>query len=144
MRRRLVDARYLEASIPATSPGRFEVETGARVVPVNDLPTEADAAERFTVLGAGKTAVDACTWLLNAGVDPERIRWVRPRDMWFHHRRHFQPLELVGENMDGISLDAESAANATDVDDLFDRWRSRGGCSASTRPFGRRCTEAPC
>jgi hypothetical protein len=121
IRRRLVDARYLEASIPATSPGMFEVEAGARVVPVNDLPAELESAERFTVLGAGKTAVDACTWLLDNGVAPERIRWVRPRDMWFHHRRHFQPLDLVGDNMDGISLDAEAGANAADIDDLFER-----------------------
>jgi NAD(P)-binding Rossmann-like domain len=125
-RRRVVDARYLEASIPATGPGTFEVDPGARVVPVNDLPTVVDSAERFTVLGAGKTAVDACTWLLEAGVAPERIRWIRPRDMWFHHRRHFQPLDLVGENMDGISLDAEAAANATDIDDLFDRLEESG------------------
>lgn len=126
VRRKLVDARYLEASIPATSPGLFEVAPGVRAVPVNDLPAQAQSAQRFTVLGSGKTAVDACTWLLENGVEPDRIRWVRPRDMWFHHRRHFQPLELVGENMEGISLDAEAGANATDLDDLFERLEASG------------------
>ncbi len=126
VRRKLVDARYQEASVPATHPGTFDVSSGANVVPVNDLPTAVESASQFTVLGAGKTAVDACTWLLDRDVAPDRIRWVRPRDMWFHHRRHFQPLELVGENMDGISLDAEAGANATDIDDLFARLEDAG------------------
>ena len=111
---------------------------------VNDLPTAAESAERFTVLGAGKTAVDACTWLLDHGVSPDRIRWIRPRDMWFHHRRHFQPLELVGENMEGVSLDAEAGANATDLEDLFARLESAGRLRASIRSPGRRCTAARC
>lgn len=129
VRRKLVDARYLEASVPATHPGTFDVASGANVVPINDLPTAAESAAQFAVLGSGKTAVDACTWLLDSGVAPDRIRWVRPRDMWFHHRRHFQPLELVGENMEGISLDAEAGANATDIDDLFGRLEDAGRLS---------------
>ena len=124
VRRKLVDARYLEAAIPATHPGSFDVATGARVVAVNDLPQAAESAGRFKVLGSGKTAVDACTWLLDNGFAPELIGWVRPRDMWFHDRRHFQPLDLVGQNIEGISLDAEAGANAADIDDLFERLES--------------------
>ena len=126
VRRKLVDARYLEASVPATHARPFDVASGARVVPVNDLPAVAGSAASYTVLGAGKTAVDACTWLLGNGVDPERIRWVRPRDAWFYDRRHFQPLELVGGIMEGISVDAEAGAQAEDVDDLFDRLEASG------------------
>ena len=126
VRRKLVDARYLEASIPATHEPSFDVASGARVVPVNDLPAAARPGSRYTVLGSGKTAVDACTWLLDNDVAPDRIRWVRPRDHWFHHRRHFQPLDLVGENMEAISLDAKAAAEAADIDDLFDRLEASG------------------
>ena len=121
VRRKVVDARYLEASIPATHKPPFEIAPGARVVPVNELPAAAGAKDRYSVLGSGKTAVDACTWLLDNDVAPDRIRWVRPRDHWFHHRRHFQPLDLVGDNMDAISRDAQAAAEATDIDDLFAR-----------------------
>ena len=78
------------------------------------------------MLGSGKTAVDACVWLLDNGVEPDRIRSVRPRDHWFHHRRHYQALDLVGDNMEGISLDAQAGAEATDVDDLFDRLEASG------------------
>lgn len=126
VRRRVVDARYLEASIPATHQPSFDVAPGARVVPVNDLPEAAPPRGRYTVLGAGKTAVDACTWLLDNHVGPDRIRWVRPREHWFHHRRHFQPLDLVGENMEGLAVDAQAAAEAESVEDLFERLEAAG------------------
>lgn len=125
VRHKVVDARYLEASVPATHTPPFEISSRAWVVPVNDLPA-ADSTSSFTVLGAGKTAVDACCWLLDNDVEPDRIRWIRPRDMWFHDRAHFQPLEQVGAIMHGISLDAEAGAEATDIDDLFGRLEASG------------------
>lgn len=126
VRRKLVDARYLEASIPATHTPSFEVAPSVRLVPVNDLPAVAESGLRYTVLGSGKTAVDACFWLVDNGVEPDRIRWVRPREAWFHHRADFQPLDQVGGVMAGMALDAESGAGATDVDDLFDRLEGCG------------------
>jgi hypothetical protein len=126
VRRKVVDARYLEASIPATHTPTFEVSGDARVVPVNELPAAADAGSSYALLGSGKTAVDACGWLLDNGVSPERIRWIRPRDAWFLDRAHFQPLDQVGAIMEGISLDVDAAAQATDLDDLFGRLEASG------------------
>jgi hypothetical protein len=126
VRRKVVDARYLEASIPATHSIPFQVAPGARVIPVNDLPTEARSSSTYAVLGSGKTAVDACVWLLDNDVPPDRIRWVRPRDAWFYDRRHFQPLDQVGALMEGIALDAEAGADAADLDDLFERLEASG------------------
>jgi hypothetical protein len=126
VRRKVVDARYLEASIPATHKPPFEIEEGVRVVPVNDLPAVAEPGTQYTVLGSGKTAADACTWLLDNDVAPDRIRSVRPRDHWFHHRRHYQGLDLVGDNMEGISLDAQAGAEAKDLEDLFARLEDSG------------------
>jgi hypothetical protein len=125
-RRKLVDARYLEASVPATHAPSFEAAADASVVPINDLPAAARSASSYTVLGSGKTAVDACMWLLDSGVDPDRIRWVRPRDAWFHHRRDFQPLEQVGAIIEGIARDAEAAAQAASLQDLFERLEASG------------------
>ena len=126
VRRRIVDARYLEASIPATHEVPFELAAGVRLVPINDLPDAAQPRRSYTVLGSGKTAADACTWLLANGVEPDGIRWVRPRDAWFHDRRHFQPLDQVGSIMDGLALDAEAGAAARDILDLFDRLEASG------------------
>lgn len=126
VRRRLVDARYLEGSIPATHTAPFEVATGAQLVPVNDLPAAAASASCFVVIGSGKTAADACMWLLDNDVEPERIQWVRPREAWFYDRRHFQPLEQVGSIMEGVSQDAEAGAGAANIDGLFEALEDSG------------------
>ena len=126
VRRRVVDARYLEASVPATHTPTFSVDAGARVVPINDLPAVADSVSVYAVLGSGKTAVDACMWLLDNDIPPDRIRWVRPREHWFHDRAHFQPLEQVGAIMESIALDAEAGAQAETLEDLFHRLEASG------------------
>jgi hypothetical protein len=126
VRRKIVDARYLEASIPATHVAPFDVAPGVRVLPVNDLPAAAQSASFYVVLGSGKTAADACIWLLGNGVEPDRIRWVRPRDAWFYDRARFQPLQQVGAIMEGNSLDAEAGAQAVNIDDLFERLEASG------------------
>jgi hypothetical protein len=126
VRRKVVDARYLEASVPATHDPTFEIDDDAGVVSVNDLPAAARAGASYTILGAGKTSVDACMWLLDHDVDADRIRWVRPRDAWFHDRAHFQPLDQVGAVIKSIAQDAEAGAEAADLDDLVERLEASG------------------
>ncbi len=129
VRRRVVDARYLEGSIPATHTVPFEVAPSARVIPVNDLAAAVPAADRFVILGSGKTAADACIWLLDNDVEPDRIRWVRPRDAWFYDRRHFQPLEHVASTIEGLALDVEAGAVAESIDGLFEQLEASGRVS---------------
>jgi hypothetical protein len=86
----------------------------------------ADAPDGFTILGSGKTALDACTWLLDNGVDPDRIRWVRPRDAWLTPRAVFQPLDLIGGSVEYLGRAVAALAQATDVDDLFHRLEEDG------------------
>ncbi len=126
VRKRVVDARYLEPSIPATHDPPFAIEPGARLIPVNDLVRPSAPATAFTVLGGGKTAIDACLWLLDAGVPPEAIRWIRPRDAWLLDRAFQQPLDLLPRLIEGVSLYLEAAAQAEDVADLFRRLESCG------------------
>ena len=75
----------------------------------------------YVIIGAGKTAVDACLWLLEIGVSPDDIRWIKPRESWYLNRVFAQGGELVGTLFEGISLQVEAAARATSVDDLFAR-----------------------
>ena len=126
VRRRVVDARYLETSIPATHTPSFGVEPGVRLIPVNDLVRLAGPASGYTIIGGGKTAMDACIWLLDNGVPPEVIRWIRPRDAWLLDRAYQQPLELVTWLIEGVSLSLEAAAQAEDVNDLFGRLEACG------------------
>jgi len=126
VRQRVVDARYLEPSIPATHVPPFGIEPGARLVPVNDLARLNGPASGFTILGGGKTAIDACLWLLGEGVPPESIRWVRPRDAWLLDRAFQQPLGLLPRLMEGVSLYLEAAAGAENVTGLFRRLEASG------------------
>ena len=142
VRKRVVDARYLEPSIPATHIPPFGIEPGTRLIPVNDLVGLSGPASGFTILGGGKTAVDACLWLLDAGVPAEAIRWVRSRDAWLLDRAFQQPLGLLPRLMEGVSLYLEAAAQAEDVTDLFRRLEACGQLvrlDSSVEPAMFRC-----
>lgn len=95
-------------------------------VPVGRLPERAADHDRFVVIGAGKTAADAALWLLDAGVGPSRIRWIRPRDMWVNDRAGLQPLAQVGALMAGLADDAEAGAHASDLVDFCHRLEDAG------------------
>jgi hypothetical protein len=99
VRRKIVDATYVESDIPSLHTPGFVIDPDVRLIPPNDLVHLGDPASGFTIIGAGKTAMDTCTWLLDAGVDANQIRWIRPRDGWFFNRAYMQPLALVASYM---------------------------------------------
>jgi hypothetical protein len=121
---RVVDARYLAPDIPTESPPRFGVADGARVIPVNDLARLEDAPSQYVVVGSGKTATDACIWLLARGVDPDAICWVRPRDPWMLDRAVVQPDPAVFLGMVADTMQAAEAAAS--LEDLFLRLEDAG------------------
>lgn len=121
---RIVDGRYLAPDIPAEVPPPFEVAADAWVVPVNDLPRLEEAAGQYVIVGSGKTATDACVWLLGHGVDPDAICWVRPRDPWMLNRAVVQPDPAVFLGMAADLMEAAEAA--TTVEDLFLRLEDGG------------------
>lgn len=126
VRRRLVDATYLESSIPATHAPGFTVDPDASLLTPNALVDLAEPANGFTVLGAGKTAMDTVCWLVGEGVDPESIRWVRPRDCWTSDRGSIQPLSLVAGFAAWVADQNEVCAEAGSIDELFPGLEARG------------------
>jgi hypothetical protein len=126
VRRKVVDATYLETPVPSTHTPSFDLDPNAQLIPINGLVALTEPGTGYTVIGAGKTAMDACTWLLDNGVTPDAIRWIRPRDAWLLDRKFTQPLELVASLIEGVSLNLEAAAHAQDVDDLFRRLEACG------------------
>jgi hypothetical protein len=119
--RKLVDATYVASEVPSRHVPAFTVEDGVRLLPPNDLVRLGDAPDGFTVIGAGKTAMDTCNWLLDQAVDPDRIRWIKPRDAWLFNRAVGQPLDLVSSYMRLQACWVEAAANASDVLDFGHR-----------------------
>lgn len=121
VRRKVVDTTYLEGEFPATSAPPFEVADGVRCVPAGDIARIRERPERFTIIGAGKTALDACVWLLEQGVPAPAIRWIKPREAWWLNRRFNQPHALLPDLYRGIAIQLEAMAQATSVEDLFAR-----------------------
>jgi hypothetical protein len=126
VRKKRVDATYLEPSVPASYKPPFEVGTEARLVPINDLARSVERADRYVIIGSGKTATDACLCLLEIGVSAEDIQWIKPREAWQMNRVFTQGGELVGTLFEGISLQVEAAAEASSAVDLFDRLNASG------------------
>ena len=112
VRRRIVDATYVASEIPSRHRPPYVVDADAGVIPPNELVNLGAAPSGFTVIGAGKTAMDTCCWLLDMGVDPDRVRWIRPRDVWVFDRSTLQPLDLVASYMLMQARWVESAALA--------------------------------
>lgn len=121
---RIVDARYLAPDIPATTPPPFDVAADARVIPVNDLARLSEPPSQYVIVGSGKTATDACIWLLAHGVDAAAICWVRPREPWMLNRAVVQPDPAVILGMAADTM--EAAAAATSLAELFLRLEDAG------------------
>src|SRR5207302_409620 len=118
---------YVESEIPSRHTPAFEVDEGVRLLPPNGLVHLDESPSGFTVIGAGKTAVDTCCWLLDTGVSPDAIRWIKPREAWVFNRAFTQPLELVGSSY--MQLQARwvgAAAEADDGPDFAHRLESSG------------------
>ena len=125
-RRKIVDATYVQSEIPSRHVPSFTVEPGVTLVPPNGLVDLGEPADRFTVIGAGKTAIDTCVWLLEAGVDSDRVRWIRGRDPWQFDRTFTQPLDLVGSYMRLQARWVTAAAAAKDGQDFARRLEDAG------------------
>ncbi|PUA79900.1 NAD(P)-binding protein [Nocardioides currus] len=121
---RVVNAHHLAPTIPAETPPPFLVEPGARVVAVNELARLEELPASYVVVGSGKTATDACVWLLEHGVDPGAICWVRPREPWMLNRAVVQPDPAIFLGMAADVMQAGAAA--TTLDDFFLRMEEGG------------------
>lgn len=126
VKRKTIDTTYLEGDIPATSPPPFELTEGVRCVPAGALARLDHRPDDFVVIGAGKTAVDTCVWLLEQGVEPDSIRWVKPREGWWLNRRFFQPHTLLPDLYRGVAIQLEAMAQATSIRDLYARLEEQG------------------
>lgn len=127
IRKKLVDSTVLDMQIPLTHKRNFEVADHVTCIPPNDLTRAAPGHKHFTILGAGKTAIDAVVWLLANDVPPERISWVLPRDPWLFNRAFFQPGNTsFATTVGGIATLFENVAAANSIEDLCSRMETTG------------------
>ena len=127
VRKKHVDATRLHTSVPLTHTRQYEVADRVVCIPPNHLTRLAPEHKRYTVLGAGKTAIDSVLWLLSAGAPPEAISWVLPRDPWLLNRASFQPGDqFVKPTMAGVANQYEICATAQSIAEVCERMESAG------------------
>lgn len=119
VRKKLVNAAQFQTQIPSTHKRKFDVADGVTCIPPNDLPKHIADHDHVTVLGAGKTAMDAIVWLQELGYPIEAISWVVPRDMWMWNRKFTQPgMEFFEQTIGGQASAFEVYANAETPKDI--------------------------
>lgn len=127
VRKKIVDGTHSRMQVPATTPPRYSVESGVHCVPVNELARLAQPQAGYVVVGAGKTGMDACIWLLEQGVDPDHIRWIMPRDSWVLNRANVQSGdEFFLDTWGSMTRQLEVVVAADDVQDLMLRLEAAG------------------
>jgi hypothetical protein len=125
--RRTVDATHSRMQIPSTTPPAYAVAPGVTCVPPNRVRAVAAAHRHFVVVGAGKTGMDTCVWLLANGADPDQITWVVPRDSWVLDRGNFQGGEaFFARFCRSLADQVDAVAGAESVDDVFARLEASG------------------
>lgn len=113
--RRIVDGTYNKVEVPSVVAPRYEVDADVTLVPPNALPQVKRPWERYVVIGAGKTGIDAIGFLLDQGVSQERIQWVVPNDAWLWGRATVQP----GGALKTITAFVESIVSAKSIDEVY-------------------------
>lgn len=131
VRRKLVDATFYQTSVPSTHKRAFAVDEDARICIPGDLPDlwkrPADIPETFVILGGGKTAMDVAVWLIEAGVAPGRIHWVRPRDSWLNNRKFIQPGEdFLAATVESQMAHLEAFRTAQSGEEVFETLEKGG------------------
>ena len=140
---RTVDATYMNVRVPAMGAPSYEVAQGVHCVAPNALAGLQGEWERYVVVGAGKTGVDACLFLLENGARPDSICWIKPRDSWLWDRARAQSGDLFEESIRPFALEQiTTVAESESVDDLFDRASAAGvllSIDEDIRPTMFRC-----
>ena len=124
---RRVVTTHVNIVVPSMRPPSYAVAPGVDCVPPNDLPRIRDARDRYVIVGAGKTAMDACLWLLSHGIAPQRLTWIKPRDSWILDRAAVQPgSQFAKRVLRDFSSQLAAVAEAESLPDLFERLEAKG------------------
>ncbi len=142
-RQRVVDTTFVGVTVPSMRPPPYDVAPEVDCIPPNGLPTIRETRNRYVIVGAGKTAMDTCLWLLRNGIAPQRLTWIKPRDAWLLNRAAVQPGPVFAKHvLADVSAQLRSVELADSVEDLFDRL-AHAGCllclDESIQPQMYRC-----
>ena len=70
---RIVDATFMRVKVPSMGPPTYSVADDVNLITPNALVGLSRPYANYTVVGAGKTGIDACLWMLSMGIEPAKI-----------------------------------------------------------------------
>jgi len=122
-----VDATYLKTTVPSTHIPNFTVAEDTSFITLNDLTKIETPPAGYIIIGGGKTGIDACLWLLENGVDPDAIRWIKSRDAWLLDRKNTQVTDPFFFDTIGTQAEQfEAIADSDSIEDMFTRLEACG------------------
>ena len=125
--KKVVDGTYFKTSVPATHTPNFNISNDVEFAPLNELPKLLTPRDAYVIVGGGKTAIDACLWLLEHHINPDLIHWIMPRDGWWIDRANTQPSRDFFTNTIGAQANQlEAIGEAENMADLFKRLEQSG------------------
>jgi len=119
--KKTVDATLTLTNIPATKIPEYGVAEGVNLVPINGIANITSDNSRFkwyVVIGAGKTGLDALLYLLDNGVDPDKIVWIVSNDCWYINRDKFLDLNCLHSTFPEFY---ETVVQSKDVNEVYER-----------------------
>lgn len=134
---------HIDVVVPSMRPPAYDVAAGVECVAPNALPRLRGVYDRYIIVGAGKTAMDACVFLLRHGVDAQRLTWIKPREAWLMDRATVQPgAQFAKRALADFTAQLVAVRDATSFADLFGRLESKGSLvriDESVEPTMYRC-----
>lgn len=134
---------HLDVVVPSMRPPSYAVADGVDCAPPNALPGLRNAYDRYVIVGAGKTAMDVCVFLLRHGVAAQQLTWIKPREAWLMDRATVQPgAQFAKRALADFTAQLVAVRDATSFTDLFDRLEAKGSLlriDDSVEPTMYRC-----
>jgi hypothetical protein len=133
----------MNVQVPAMAAPSYSVADEVSCVAPNALTSLKGEWSKYTVIGAGKTSFDACLFLLDNGVNPDSICWIKPRESWLWDRAYAQAGKLFESSIQQLrEMQVKVVAESESVDDLFARAEAEGlalRIDTSVKPTMFRC-----
>jgi cation diffusion facilitator CzcD-associated flavoprotein CzcO len=111
--------------VPATKPPEYAIEDGVNLVPTHKIAEIKRPWNKYVVIGAGKTGIDAILHLLDNNVDPNKLTWIVPNDSWFFNRD-----AIAGDNIKTFTKRLPTIMGALlaadDVNDVYKKFEEVG------------------
>jgi len=125
--KKLIDCTYLKTTIPFSHKPNFSVANEVNFFPINNLVNIKSVPEGYVIIGGGKTGIDACLWLLQNNVDPEKITWIVSRDAWLIDRQNTQPsMEFFERTIGNQANQFEAISQSNSIGNLFEDLEAAG------------------